>query len=70
MRGLGKWVMLILLAAGTLGASQPSSRRLVISDLGTLGGASSVATAINDRGQAAGAGTNAAGYVHAVLWTR
>jgi probable HAF family extracellular repeat protein len=37
-------------------------------DLGTLGGDSSIATAINDEGQVVGYSTDASGYGHAFIW--
>jgi probable HAF family extracellular repeat protein len=40
-----------------------------ITDLGTLGGASADARAINDTGQVVGASATASGEVHAFLWT-
>ena len=39
-------------------------------DMGTLGGGFSVATAINNRGQAVGFSEIASGERHAFLWTR
>jgi uncharacterized membrane protein len=39
-----------------------------MTDLGTLSGAESCATAINERGQVVGESTTASGETHAVLW--
>ncbi len=40
----------------------------IMTDLGTLGGSSSVANAINDKGQVVGESTTASGEKHAFLW--
>ena len=41
-----------------------------MTDLGHLGGSSSVATGINNRGQVVGQSATFAGYNHAVLWSK
>jgi probable HAF family extracellular repeat protein len=45
------------------------SAQVVTVDLGTLGGTSSAATAVNDNGQVVGASTLANGSLRAFLWT-
>ncbi len=70
---------------GALACSEPTSPRVdsrpradvapgatpsyTITDLGTLGGASADARAINDAGQVVGASATASGDIHAFLWT-
>lgn len=63
-------LLFLLAAAGTAAADAPQYQ---VTDLGTLGGASSAAYGINDKGQVVGwANTNAVGVepaIHAFLWT-
>lgn len=54
------------LRADVATAATPS---YVISDLGTLGGASASARAINNAGQVVGGSATTSGHVHAFLWT-
>jgi probable HAF family extracellular repeat protein len=59
-------ILTIVLA--TLLASQPVSAQVTITDLGTLGGPFSTATAINAGGEVVGESTIASGQQHAFLW--
>ena len=52
------------------GTVKAQANEITITDLGTLGGTSSTAVAINESGQIVGNGTNSAGETHAVLWTK
>ncbi len=76
---------LLVALLGAPGCSEPTSPRAesglradvapaatpsyTIADLGTLGGASADARAINDAGQVVGASATASGETHAFLWT-
>lgn len=53
---------------GATRAARVSEPRWVMHDLGTLGGAESVASALNDRGQVAGWSRTGSGAVHLFLW--
>jgi probable HAF family extracellular repeat protein len=58
-----------LLAAGLYARPACAGQRYAVEDLGTLGGSTSVATAINDAGQVVGFATTAAGSQHAFLFS-
>jgi probable HAF family extracellular repeat protein len=63
------FVGLVVLLAGASGAGSGSlQQRWVMRDLGTLGGAYSVAEAINERGQVAGTSRTATGERHVFHW--
>lgn len=49
---------------------EPGAARFTIVSLGTLGGATSRAVGINDRGQVVGESRTASGEVHAFLWSQ
>jgi probable HAF family extracellular repeat protein len=57
-----------LAGASSSGRAAAAGLPFVAVDLGTLGGTSSVATAINGLGQVAGISTTAGGAVHAFVW--
>ena len=52
-----------------LPTAQAGARSYIATDLGTLGGAGSAATAVNNSGQVAGEAQTAGGDSHAFLWT-
>lgn len=58
----------LVLAAEPAAAAAPPVTAYHLIDLGTLGGESSYATAINDRGHVAGSSQTAAGDWHGFLW--
>jgi len=68
----GRWVVSVVVVAAVL-PTAPAAARWHLTDLGTLGGAFSRATAINDQGQVAGFSTPAGGTTadpHCFLWER
>ncbi len=78
--GMGKSILMTVIPAGVLlalaaplvpaapGAPQTSIPRYDIVDLGTLGGVSSVALAVNDAGQVVGSADTTQGERHAYIW--
>jgi probable HAF family extracellular repeat protein len=58
----------LVLTAGPAVAAAPAPSTYRLIDLGTLGGESSYATAINDRGRVVGSSQTAAGDWHGFLW--
>jgi uncharacterized membrane protein len=60
--------ILAALAASLVPAAPAGAAAYQVIDLGTLGGASSGATDLNDAGAAAGWSRTASGQVHAVVW--
>ncbi len=68
----GKWVVAATLLAGVaVGAAEsdpPAEASYSITDLGTLGGSSSVALGINEVGQIVGSADTPQGYRHPYLW--
>ena len=64
----GVLVAVAVTAAGKGSTAASGQARWVITDLGTLGGKSSEAVAINDQGQVIGFSATAKGRNHAFLW--
>jgi len=61
--------LVLSLAAAPASAGPPGAAGWTPVDLGTLGGAQTVPTAVNDRGQVVGRSQTAEGRWHAFLWT-
>lgn len=59
---------ILVIGGGPPAAAAPPRTTYRLVDLGTLGGESSYATAINDRGHVVGSGQTAAGDWHGFLW--
>lgn len=60
----------LTMPVGTAAVAEPPTVRYTVTDLGTLGGATSIALGINDRGQVVGGAQTAHGVTHAFLWER
>jgi len=70
--GLIRLTLTATLAMGMLPAhaDDPPQPAYVVYDTGTLGGTFAFGSGVNELGWIAGASTNAAGALHAALWSR
>ena len=66
---IGNILILQIVLSIVLASGVSSAPDIQITDLGTLGGTSSRATAVNDLGQVVGWGDTASGEPHAFSWT-
>ncbi len=67
---MGLVVVALLVGAQPASGKHADAGRYTMTDLGTLGGGSSVAHAINSRGQIVGVSATDSWDTHAVLWSK
>ena len=65
---LRSFALLLTSALAQRAGAQPPPPTISITDLGTLGGGYSEATAINEQGQVVGRSTTASGEYHGIVW--